>query len=828
MKASLPYALPAILNGELMVAAMTAMNATPNTRSGPSTTPYELITRRKPLLKTHMFGQIGLCESRRADSPDTKAEWGIYMGATSNLAGHVRVYIPSRGHVYSRRSFKRYDTIPVEWNFKPRLAMKKEPSVWDQSTSELEKTTVPGPNVLVQGGEKASDVRATLTPSASEPLGFDDVLVRQEEKHEAPPQVVQQQSSAATQSITMTDASDSSSRLQSEPPMDRDRLVARKVATELRMLGPPLDPAVLNAPRASRSAQLVAEAHDEAHFYMTCMVGRVDCRSGDRDKLYAFRVSVKQALTDPDKKRRESAKAAIIEELTNIMRMKALHPVKVENITPRQWKTRVYPSHMFLKDKYLASGAFDRIKARLVAGGDFVNTADADIGETSSPTVNPITVMMMINIAAVEGHELSCHDIKGAFLIPHVSQKDEPMFIRLDKQMAHLICKVDKTLEKFKDAKGRIYMRLLKFLYGLPQASYQFNIHLDKALKKMGFTPLPGDRCAYTRGTGAGRVNICVHVDDILAAGKEPARAHFERELAAVFEISTQKNKKLSYLGITIERHALGITVDMEGYRQELMSRFGSDLEKIKEVCRVPALPTLFDPAPEGDAKCDRTHYLGMVMSLMYIARLTRADILLPTVYLATKSKCPTEKDYMDLCRIFAYLKNRGRVGILFKKDRSIKATIYVDSSHGMHPDGKGQAAVIATLGSGLIHARTAKIKMVTLSSTESETVSMSEGTTYARWLKAMLIGFGYAVDPMKMKSDSEPGMMATKKDGVFARNKHIIIRRNYTREGLEQKLIVLEHTPTAKMAADFLTKVKSRTGIDEDTARVGMIDMDK
>ena len=52
---------------------------------------------------------------------------------------------------------------------------------------------------------------------------------------------------------------------------------------------------------------------------------------------------------------------------------------------------------------------------------------------------------------------------------------------------------------------------------------------------------------------GIGRVNICVQVDDILAAGKEPARVHFERELAVVFEISTQKNKKLPYLGITIE-----------------------------------------------------------------------------------------------------------------------------------------------------------------------------------------------------------------------------------------------------------------------------------
>ena len=119
-------------------------------------------------------------------------------------------------------------------------------------------------HVLVQGGEKASDVRATLTPSASEPLGFDDMLVRDEEKQDVVPRVVQQEPPATTQPTAMTDVSDSRSRLQSEPPMDRDRLVARKVATEVRMLGPPLDPVVLNAPRASRSAHLVAEAHHEA------------------------------------------------------------------------------------------------------------------------------------------------------------------------------------------------------------------------------------------------------------------------------------------------------------------------------------------------------------------------------------------------------------------------------------------------------------------------------------------------------------------------------------------------------------------------------------
>ena len=85
------------------------------------------------------------------------------------------------------------------------------------------------------------------------------------------------------------------------------------------------------------------------------MVGTIDCRKKEMDKLFAFRVSLLQALTDPDKKRSESTKVAIVDELTNIMRMKALKPVRATDITPRQWKTRVYPSHMFLKDKYFGA-----------------------------------------------------------------------------------------------------------------------------------------------------------------------------------------------------------------------------------------------------------------------------------------------------------------------------------------------------------------------------------------------------------------------------------------------------------------------------------------
>ena len=76
------------------------------------------------------------------------------------------------------------------------------------------------------------------------------------------------------------------------------------------------------------------------------------------------------------------------------------------------------------------------------------------------------------------------------------------------------------------------------------------------------------------------------------------------------------------------------------------------------------------------------------------------------------------------------------------------------------------------------------------------------------------------------MGTDSSSGISLTDKDGVFARNKHMIIRKNYAREAVEDKIIRLVHRPTAKMHADFLTKIKSRKGIDGDISAIGMIQL--
>ena len=47
------------------------------------------------------------------------------------------------------------------------------------------------------------------------------------------------------------------------------------------------------------------------------------------------------------------------------------------------------------------------------------------------------------------------------------------------------------------------------------------------------------------------------------------------------------------------------------------------------------------------------------------------------------------------------YLKTNPGYDLFFKKDAGIEATIYTDSSHGLHEDGKVHVGIRATLGSG-------------------------------------------------------------------------------------------------------------------------------
>jgi hypothetical protein len=62
------------------------------------------------------------------------------------------------------------------------------------------------------------------------------------------------------------------------------------------------------------------------------------------------------------------------------------------------------------------------------------------------------------------------------------------------------------------------YFRFHKYLYGLEEASYHFNKHLDTKLKDLGFQQSRADPCLYARVVDEAknkRMYVATHVDDI-------------------------------------------------------------------------------------------------------------------------------------------------------------------------------------------------------------------------------------------------------------------------------------------------------------------------
>jgi hypothetical protein len=298
---------------------------------------------------------------------------------------------------------------------------------------------------------------------------------------------------------------------------------------------------------------------------------------------------------------------------------------------------------------------------------------------------------------------------------------------------------------------------------------------------------------------------ISTHVDDILLTSPNVAeRDHFESELKRHFEIVVHHND-LSYLGMHIarDRKKKTIKVTQHGFIKDLLEKF-PDFAKAP---KTPANEDVFN-VDKSSPKCDKREYLSLVMSLMYPARLTRPDILAPVTILATRSENPTIADFSKLLRILAYLSENVDVGLIYDGKIPLDPKIYADASHGVHPDARGHAGIVITLGSAPIFCRSYKIKAVTRSSTESELYALEEASTYAVWLRVLLKEFYIPTNgPIHTFQDNKSTIIIAVQGGNFKRTKHFLVREEFVRERIENGDIQLKYLKTTEMPADMLTK---------------------
>jgi hypothetical protein len=95
------------------------------------------------------------------------------------------------------------------------------------------------------------------------------------------------------------------------------------------------------------------------------VIAMLEARKVRTEVLSSANISVRDALRTQG----DEAKRVILKELKQMIDRKVFRPVRRSVLTEQERRSTIRSS-MFLKAKYHPDGTFDKLKARLVAGGD--------------------------------------------------------------------------------------------------------------------------------------------------------------------------------------------------------------------------------------------------------------------------------------------------------------------------------------------------------------------------------------------------------------------------------------------------------------------------
>jgi len=253
------------------------------------------------------------------------------------------------------------------------------------------------------------------------------------------------------------------------------------------------------------------------------------------------------------------------------------------------------------------------------------------------------------------------------------------------------------------------------------------------------------------------------------------------------------------YLGMNLNIKEDAVYISQKGYIDALVHEF----EPIKEY-QYPAGTNLFDTKQDGP-DINANDYLAMVMKIMYLAKLTRPDILLATSFLSCFSHCPKEAHWKSLYKIIGYLKQTRNKELKITGDNKLK--LFCDASFNAHPDNKGHSGFVVWYG-GLIFCSSRKQKVVSRSTFEAEFICLFDAIPNL----TEIIEFLKEVDsndlPVILFEDNAAVLSILKeKSGKSGTNKHLNHKISYVAEQLKNLQVKVTYLESNDMLADVLTK---------------------
>ena len=316
--------------------------------------------------------------------------------------------------------------------------------------------------------------------------------------------------------------------------------------------------------------------------------------------------------------------------------------------------------------KLKQDGGKPKYKARFVARG-FSQRRGIDYNETYSPVARADSIRALLNLAAQFDWKIMQIDIKTAFLNGEL-EEEQYMVQPRGYEKGDKVC------------------RLLKSIYGLKQASKQWNLRFTKFLIKNHLKQMKSDSCIFTSSPFDAKsekmVAICIYVDDgLLFANNENLLNVYIKKLGDEFDM--RFGPVQTFVGMEIEFKEGCISIKQANYIRKIITRFGMNAAK-PAITPIDSNVKLSKTGTNGvESKRVQVPYRNIIGSLLYAAMGTRPDICFSVNLLSRFCEEPRMIHWRMAKNVLRYLIGKEEAGIVCHRSGDcMTIECYADSDH--------------------------------------------------------------------------------------------------------------------------------------------------
>eukprot|EP00435_Cladocopium_sp_Y103_P070350 s367_g35.t1 len=381
------------------------------------------------------------------------------------------------------------------------------------------------------------------------------------------------------------------------------------------------------------------------------------------------------------------------------------------------------------------AGTFCKAKSRWIARGD----KDPDLFSVcaSSPVIHRDTFMLGLQILASKNWRMHFADFSQAFMQGDGLQREQPLFC-------------EPPVKDLPGVQHGSSIQICKTVYGLVDAPYRWNQHMDQLFKSMGYKPSLLDACCYmlhsedhTTLEGI----IMVATDDLISGGNSRHQA-LMNEMKQKYKFGKWEHDVGRFCGKDLKQHKdFSITVSQQYYTET----------KFQERIHIPKGLANDTPCTVDQIKTLREK----VGALSWLSKETRIDLCGSVSLLMQSFPNPTVGDLKTCNRI---LKEANMYKDLEVRIRPIKpedVCIVVSSdaawANAKDEDGahKSQAGYVVLAADrnmlkgdeapfSMIGWKSHTLKRRTVSTLSAETQGIVESAAVACWYRYLLAEFFY------------------------------------------------------------------------------------